>query len=48
VIRGATAKTYRQTLADVGKRLQVRVVAGNAGGSGTATSRPAGITRRTR
>jgi hypothetical protein len=47
-VRGATAKTYRQTLLDVGKRLQVRVVAGNAGGSGTATSRPAGVTGRAR
>jgi len=45
-VHGATAKTYRQTLLDAGKRLQVRVAAVNAGGTGTATSRPAGVTPR--
>ena len=37
-ITGATAKTYVPTSADIDFRMRVRVIATNAGGSGTATS----------
>ncbi len=37
-IGGATARTYRLAAADVGGRIEVEVIARNAGGNGTATS----------
>ncbi|HKB92864.1 MAG TPA: hypothetical protein VKC62_01335 [Gaiellaceae bacterium] len=42
-IAGANSKQYTVSSADVGHRLRVEVTASNAGGSGTATSKPTGV-----